>query len=211
MYPTRIRVGRRRLSIPSLSNDSCFHAPEEEIELIERNPETLGEAHELPFDGEIFLTGESLRERADCTQAFQVSQNVAIKYRQPTVPAHVSEKVCRFFVPQSLDVLHKPFPELEGGNVRCDRSEHERELLFELHEMIRLCPVKSYVGAATAKDWFRIDGELVKGEFPQFVNDFPGVLGARLRCQQTVHKFIEVLRWLHAAKFFETSSDGFPP
>ena len=77
--------------------------------------------------------------------------------------------------------------------------------------MIRLCPVKPYVGAVIAKDWFRIDGEFMKGEVPQFVNDSPGVLGAGLRRQQAVHKFIEVLRRIHVAKFSEASPDGLPP
>jgi hypothetical protein len=51
----------------------------------------------------------------------------------------------------------------------------------------------------------------MKGEFPQFVDDSPCVLGAGLRSQQTVHKFIEVLRRIHVAKFSEASPDGFPP
>ena len=112
----------KKAAVPSLPNDSCFHAPEKEIELVEWNPGAPGKAHELLLDGEILLAGESLREGTDCTQAFQVSQNVAIEYCQPAVPPHVSEKVRRFFVPQSLDVLHEPFPELERRNVRCDRS-----------------------------------------------------------------------------------------
>lgn len=98
VIPDAIFTNSRKNDIlSSLSNDSCFHAPEEEIELIEWYPKTPGKAHKLLFDGEIFLPGESLRERTDCTQAFQVSQNVAIKYCQPTVPAHVSECeiVCR--------------------------------------------------------------------------------------------------------------------
>lgn len=46
----------------SLSNDSRFHAPEQEIELVEGDSTPFGETHELSFDHKVVLPRKSLRK-----------------------------------------------------------------------------------------------------------------------------------------------------
>src|SRR5690242_212672 len=81
------------ISFPrSFQNLPRFHAPEEEVELVERYADLAGIGGEFLLDGEVALRRERLRDLPDGAGAHEVFQNVPVEDRKPAV-ADVPEEM----------------------------------------------------------------------------------------------------------------------
>ncbi len=177
----------------SFADDSGFHAPENKIKLIQCNADTLRESRKTPFERQILLSRDRGRHRSNSAVPFQVSQDVAIENCESTVEADVPKKVCRLFVAEPHDIVHKPLA--LGRRIRMIRESSENcgKLFFQSQEVFRLRSVKPDVRCTISENGFRINGIRMERAALKFLHDFSGALRARLWCEKAVRQFVKVL------------------
>lgn len=180
------------LRTTSFTDHSGFHAPEQQIKLIERNADSLREAYEASLEREILPVRKRLRHRSDGSVSLQVPQDVAVEDRKSSVEANVAKKMCRLFVTNPHDILHKPFA--PGRRIRVLRHslQDNWKVILQLYKMLRLCFMKPDVRTAISQDGLRVDRMTMEGESLKFFHNLSGAFCAGLWGEKAVHQFVKV-------------------